>query len=55
MDGAGTGFTWAVRSAARSSGPLVKQVEVDYTEIRVVFRIEPGPIVLDSATDLCRS
>ncbi len=41
---------WSARRAIVRA--LVKQVEVDYTEIRIVFRVGPGPVVLDTATRL---
>jgi site-specific DNA recombinase len=39
---------WSARRAIVRA--LVKHVEVDYTHIRVVFRVGPGPVVLDSTT-----
>jgi site-specific DNA recombinase len=39
---------WSARRAIVRA--LVKQVEVDYTEIRVVFRVGPGPVVLDDTS-----
>jgi site-specific DNA recombinase len=41
---------WSGRRAVVRA--LVKQVEVDYDEVRVVFRVGPGPVVLDSAPNI---
>jgi site-specific DNA recombinase len=39
---------WAGRRAVVRA--LVKQLEIDHDEVRVVFRIGPGPVVLDGAS-----